>query len=75
MAGFDLVEGKYDDRNVSDDELWAAFSCVFSSKSKNDSSYKYGFLKAILDNLYNVDKNLKLKRIVKNQKFVPDQRI
>ncbi len=60
MAGFDLKEGMYEARNVSDDELWSAFAGVFSSKSRNDSSYKFGFLKAIIDNLYNVDANLKL---------------
>ena len=60
MAGFDLKEGQYEKRNVSDDELWSAFACVFSSKSRNDTSYKYGFLKAILDNIYNVDSNLRL---------------
>ena len=60
MAGFDLKEGAYEVRNASDDELWSAFACVFSSKSRNDSSYKYGFLKAIIDNLYNVDTDLRL---------------
>ena len=60
MAGFDLKEGTYEVRNTSDDELWSAFTCVFSSKSKNTSSYKYGFLKAIIENLYNVDADLKL---------------
>lgn len=60
MAGFNLKEGTYDLRNASDDELWSAFACVFSSKSRNDSSYKFGFLKSIIDNLYNVDNNLKL---------------
>lgn len=60
MAGFDLKEGVYEKRKVSEDELWSAFSCVFSSRSRNDSSYKFGFLKAIIDNLYNVDENLKL---------------
>lgn len=60
MAGFDLKEGKYEVRLASDDELWSAFTCVFSQKSRNDSSYKYGFLKAIIDNLYNVDEDLKL---------------
>lgn len=44
MAGYDLKEGRYEERNVLDDELWASFSCVFSTKSRNDSSYKYGFL-------------------------------
>ena len=60
MSGFLLKEGKYEARNVSQDELWSAFSCVFSSKSRNDSSYKFGFLKSIIDNLYNVDQDLKL---------------
>ena len=60
MAGFDLKEGRYEERIMSDDEMWLALSCVFSSKSRNDTSYKYGFLKALLDNLYNVDENLKL---------------
>ena len=60
MAGFDLKEGLYEERNVSDDELWSALSVVFTSKSVNDTSYKFGFLKAIVDNLYNVDEDLKL---------------
>lgn len=60
MAGYELNEGSYDKRNASDDELWSALSCVFSSRSKNNSSYKYGFLKAIIDNLYNTDSELKL---------------
>ena len=51
MAGFDLKEGFYEDREVSEDELWDAVACVFTSKSKNDASYKFGFLKSILDNL------------------------
>lgn len=60
MAGYDLKEGKYDKRHVTDDELWAVISCVFPSKTRNDTSYKFGFLKSILDNLYNVDSELKL---------------
>lgn len=60
MAGFELKEGQFDKRTVSEDELWSVFSCVFSSRSRNDSSYKFGFLKSIIDNLYNVDENLKL---------------
>lgn len=58
MAGFDLKEGIYDDRKVSEDELWAAIVCVFTSRSKKDTSYKFAFLKSILDNLNNVDNDL-----------------
>ena len=60
MAGYDLTEGRYENRTLSDDEMWSAFSNLFSSHSKNSSSYKFGFLKAIMDNLYNVDENLTL---------------
>lgn len=60
MAGFDLKEGRYITGKITDDELWSAFSCVFSSRSRNDTSYKFGFLKSIIDNLYNVDENLEL---------------
>lgn len=58
MAGYNLKEGSYEKRHASDDELWSALSVVFSSKSVNDTSYKFGFLKAIIDNLYNVDEDL-----------------
>lgn len=60
MAGFDLKEGQYEDRDVTEDELWAAIACIFTIKSRNDASYKYGFLKSILDNLRNVDQDLRL---------------
>ena len=60
MAGYDLTEGRYENRTLSDDEMWSAFSNLFSSHSKNSSSCKFGFLKAIMDNLYNVDENLTL---------------
>ena len=59
-AGYNLKEGVYEHRSASDDELWSALSVVFSNKSKNDTSYKFGFLKSIIDNLYNVDADLKL---------------
>jgi hypothetical protein len=60
MSGYDLKEGFYIDRPISDDELWSAFTSLFSSQTTMVSSYKYGFLKAIIDNLYNTDENLKL---------------
>lgn len=60
MAGYNLKEGTYEARGASDDELWSAFSYAFSSQAVHDTSYKFGFLKAIIDNLYNVDENLTL---------------
>lgn len=60
MSGYDLNAGNYKDVQPTEDDIWAVFSHLFSSKTKNTSSYKYGFLKSILDNLYNVDDELVL---------------
>jgi hypothetical protein len=59
-AGYLLKEAEYIDRPLSEDEMWSAFAYLFSSKSVNDTSYKFGFLKSILDNLYNTDDKLTL---------------
>ena len=60
MAGCDRKDGYYIERYITDEEIWEAFSRLFSAQSRNDSSYKFGFLKSILDNLYNVDDKLVL---------------
>ncbi len=51
MKGYDLSEGNYVKRHISEDELWNTMSWLFSTRSKSDSSYKFIFFKAILDNL------------------------
>ena len=43
MAGYDLAEGRYENRTLSDDEMWSAFSNLFSSHSKNSSSISLAF--------------------------------
>ncbi len=58
-AGFDLKEGKYG-KVISEEQMWSSLSYFFSSRSKNSTSYKFGFFKAILDNLYNVDEQYRL---------------
>jgi hypothetical protein len=60
MAGCELKEGKYEDRILTEDELWSALMGVFSPSSKKDTTYKFGFLKSIIDNTYNVDENYQL---------------
>lgn len=60
MTGHDLDQGLYDPRQLNNDDIWRALSTLFTTKSRNSTSYKYGFLKSILDNLYNVDENLVL---------------
>lgn len=53
-----LSEGKYREGHLSEDEMWSAFAYAFSPKAKHAANYKYGFLKSILDNLYNTDDNI-----------------
>jgi len=58
MAGYNLSEGLYIKKQMTDDELWSVFSSMFSNKAKHDTSYKFGFFKSILDNLYNANDKL-----------------
>lgn len=60
MAGYELKEGKYREERPNEDTLWSAFSYLFSGQSNNTTSYKFAFLKSLLDNLYNVDNDLVL---------------
>lgn len=60
IAGHDLSEGRYDPRQLNTDEIWQELSTLFTTRSRNSTSYKYGFFKSILDNLYNVDEDLVL---------------
>ena len=58
MAGWALTEGEYSKISLSDSDLSRIFASIFSSSSKNTTSYKFGFIKSLLDNLYNVDSSL-----------------
>jgi len=51
-AGFILKEVK------NDNEIWLYLSKLFSSKTRNTTSYKFVFLRCILENIYNLDTNL-----------------
>jgi len=53
MAGWDLNEGKITEYNVSEDRLWSLFNYVFSDSCKKRNTYKFGFIKALLDNCFN----------------------
>lgn len=55
-----LDEGQYRTTHITEDEMWGVFSCALSGRAKNTASYKFGFLKSILDNIYEVDGNLTL---------------
>ena len=60
IPGYKLKEGNFLTAHASDDELWAALCGTFSTKAVHDTSYKYAFMKSILDNLYNVDADYRL---------------
>lgn len=52
MPGWNLKCGKLNSFDVSEDELWELFNFVFSSRSKKRNTYKFGLIKAVLDNLF-----------------------
>lgn len=49
MGYFDLKEGKYNKCIVSEEDLWGAFSWLFTKSAANDTSYKFIFLRSLLD--------------------------
>lgn len=49
MQGYKLLEGQYKDDQLTTDKMWDTFNWLFSSRSKNDTSYKFIFLKSIID--------------------------
>ncbi|MBN9653271.1 HNH endonuclease [Halobacillus sp. GSS1] len=40
---------------LTEDEVWRIFTIVLTTKSKKSATYKYGLLKAMIENLYQVD--------------------
>lgn len=57
--GWDLKIGELQQEYVTDSEIWKALNNFFHS-SKVTMSYKYGFFKSLIENLYNVNENLEL---------------
>ena len=53
MAGWDLKSGAIKEYAVSEDRIWSLFNFVFSDSSRKRNTYKYGLIKAILDNAFN----------------------
>ena len=60
VPGWLLKEYSINNDFHSDDELWSAVNNIFSGRVRFTTSYKFCFLKAILDNIYNVNQNLEL---------------
>lgn len=55
MAGWNVPSGDISDSVVFEDEIWTAFNYFFSDSCRKNTTYKYGFLKSIPDNLFSVE--------------------
>lgn len=54
MAGWNLKSGELLSDKVSDDELWSLFSFVFSDSCHKTNTYKFGLIKSICDQVYDL---------------------
>ena len=54
MAGWNLKKGELNQKEIPEESLWMHFNRFFSDNSKKRNTYKFGFIKAILDNVFNV---------------------
>ena len=52
-AGWNQTSGSFRDEPISEDTFWMLFNYVFSDSSAKRTTYKFGLIKSILDNLFN----------------------
>lgn len=57
---YKLQVGEMNTAYLTDKEIWGQFNYIFSTKSKNSTTYKFVLIKSLLENLYNFDDQLKL---------------
>ena len=55
-----LQVGEMKAEYLTDQDIWSHFNFIFSSKSKNSTTYKFVLIKSLLENLYNVNEKLEL---------------
>lgn len=53
MAGWNLKNGLITNYYPDDDLIWSLFNRVFSDSSPKRNTYKFGFIKSLLDNAFN----------------------
>ena len=51
MPGWNLKSGTITKYDVGEDEMWSLFNFVFSEASAKKTTYKFGLIKSILDNI------------------------
>lgn len=54
MAGWNLKNGTITDFNPDEQKIWSLFNYVFSDSCSKRNTYKFGFIKSLLDNTFNV---------------------
>ena len=69
IAGASLKEGVFRVGDYSDKEIFSVFEEFFSTTARKDTSYKYAFLKAILDELPDTDENLQISFDILFERF------
>lgn len=52
MEGWKLQQGIFVKENISYDEIWQIFNFIFSTKSVNRTSYKFAFIKALIESVF-----------------------
>lgn len=55
MPGWSTSRGSATNPSITPDQIWGYYNILFSNRSTNTASYKFGFIRALLENLYNVD--------------------
>jgi hypothetical protein len=58
LEGWKLNSGTLNLTVLDDEKIWNYFNIIFSSRSINKTSYKFGFIRSLIENLYNVDSSL-----------------
>ena len=51
-AGWNQTSGTFREGPISEETFWMLFNYVFSDSSAKRTTYKFGLIKSILDNLF-----------------------
>ena len=66
---WDSKSGDIENMVILEDEIWASFNYFFSAECRKTSTYKFGFLKAILDNLFSGENTVRGVELTFQQLF------
>ncbi|GCD11666.1 HNH endonuclease signature motif containing protein [Clostridium tagluense] len=55
MAGWEIKEAQFIEKYLLEEDIWKMFNYIFSSKTVKATSYKFVFLKSIIECVYDVN--------------------